>query len=302
VGRRRRRKNSKPAAEPGPEQGDLLSSGASATRPRTDEAKTAAKDEAIIAEETAGSKVEPDVKPDPSVTGEKERRRPWGPARRSVTFEIVASEPDGRTLPTGERLARAKAKVQDGRVEEAAELYRSVLAEDPANLKARNNLGALYGALGQHDLALEQFEAAARLQPDNVEVLNNLSSTLALLGRYEEAEAGLRRALRLAPDDVEVHAGFGILWFRRGVYVQAEAELRWVCERDPEHGTAFFYRGEALNRLGRIDEAMEVLERATVLQPTNAKAFYTLGILYDRKHLPEEAAVMFRRSRELQRR
>jgi Flp pilus assembly protein TadD len=47
---------------------------------------------------------------------------------------------------------------------------------------------------------------------------------------------------------------------------------------------------------------MEVLERATVLQPTNAKAFYTLGILYDRKHLPEEASVMFRRARELQRR
>jgi Flp pilus assembly protein TadD len=100
---------------------------------------------------------------------------------------------------------------------------------------------------------------------------------------------------------VEVRASLGILFFRRGVYAAAEVELGWVCEQDAEHGAAFFYRGEALNRLGRTEEAMAALERATVLQPTNAKAFYTLGILYDRQHLPEEAALMYRKARELQR-
>jgi Flp pilus assembly protein TadD len=99
---------------------------------------------------------------------------------------------------------------------------------------------------------------------------------------------------------VEVRASVGILHFRRGIYAAAEAELRWVCERDPEHGDAFFYRGEALNRLGRYDEAMAALEHATVIQPRNGKAYYTLGILYDRKHLPEEAALMYRKARELQ--
>ena len=58
---------------------------------------------------------------------------------------------------------------------------------------------------------------------------------------------------------------------------------------------------EALNRLGRFDEALQALERATVLQPQNAKAFYTLGHLYDRKHMGEEAALMYRRARELSR-
>ena len=75
----------------------------------------------------------------------------------------------------------------------------------------------------------------------------------------------------------------------------AEADLGWVCEQDDAHGSAFYYRGEALNRLGRFDEALQSLERATVLQPQNAKAFYTLGHLYDRKHMGEEAALMYRR-------
>ena len=93
---------------------------------------------------------------------------------------------------------------------------------------------------------------------------------------------------------------FGILCFRRGLYDQAEAELRWVCEQDPEHGHAHFYLGETLNRLGRMDQALEILERAARLQPHNHRAFYTMGILYDRKNLREEAVAMYRKAWDLQ--
>jgi Flp pilus assembly protein TadD len=53
-----------------------------------------------------------------------------------------------------------------------------------------------------------------------------------------------------------------------------------------------------LNRLGRVDEALTVLARATRLPPVNPRVFYLLGILYDRRNLPDEAAVMYRRARE----
>jgi Flp pilus assembly protein TadD len=221
--------------------------------------------------------------------------------RQPVVFEMASEEvPESAAPPpAGEHLARAKELVRQGRVEEAMALYREILSRNPANLKARNNLGVLFDELGQRDFALEQFEAAEKIEPENIEVLNNLGSTLAAMGRYDAAERELRRALRIDPGSVPVRASLGILFFRRGVYQQAEIELRWVCEQAPEHGPAFFYRGEALNRLGRVDEAMDALERAIVLQPTNSKAFYTLGILYDRKHLTEEAGVMYRKAREL---
>lgn len=221
--------------------------------------------------------------------------------RQAVVFEMVAEEaPEaGSRTTAGDPLARAKELVQDGKIERAMALYREILSRNPSNLKARNNLGVLFDELGQHELALEQFEAAERTDPENVEVLNNLGSTLGSMARYEAAERTLRHALRIEPGNIEVHASIGILAFRRGVYHQAEMELRWVCEQDPTHGPAFFYRGEALNRLGRVDEAMDALERAIVLQPTNGKAFYTLGILYDRKLMNEEAGVMYRRAREL---
>ena len=82
-------------------------------------------------------------------------------------------------------------------------------------------------------------------------------------------------------------------------YRQAEAELKHALELDDQNGDAYFYRGEALNQLSRVDDALEMLERAVQFQPGNARAYYTMGILYDRKHLRQEATTMYRKAREV---
>jgi Flp pilus assembly protein TadD len=47
-----------------------------------------------------------------------------------------------------------------------------------------------------------------------------------------------------------------------------------------------------------VDEALDMLLRATQLQPANARAYYVMGILYDKKSRPQEAAAMYRKARE----
>lgn len=202
--------------------------------------------------------------------------------------------------PAGNQLARARDLVESGRVKEAIALYQSILAERPENLKAHNNLGVLLDELGERTRALEHFEAALAVEPQNVEVLTNYGSTLTGLARYDEAEDALRLAQRLAPDDLRTRLVLGILAFRRGLYELAETELHSVCDRDPEHGLAYYYRGEALNRAGRFDDAIEVMLRAAELLPDDPRPVYTLGHLYDRKNLPGEAAEMYRRAKALQ--
>ena len=73
-----------------------------------------------------------------------------------------------------------------------------------------------------------------------------------------------------------------------------------MCDRDPEHGLAFYYRGEALNRASRYDEAIDVMLRAAELLPNDPRPVYTLGHLYDRANRGMEAAEMYRRARDLQ--
>ena len=202
--------------------------------------------------------------------------------------------------PQSHQLTRASDLVKSGRIDEALEQYLEILAENPQNLKAHNNLGVLFDELGQHDTAVEHLESALKVDQNNVEVLINLASALTKLGRFRRAGDPVSRALRLAPDDPAARLAQAILSFRRGLYDQAEVELRWICDRDPGAGEALYYRAEALNRTGQFSEAMELMSRAAELLPDDARPYYTLGHLYDRQNRAFEAAEMYRRARDRQ--
>ncbi len=196
-------------------------------------------------------------------------------------------------------LEEARALQREGRAHAAMDLLRAMVESDPRNVEARVELGVLLDRTGAHAAAVEHLEAAHRAVPDSVQILSALGAALTSLGRFEEAERELKRAQRLAPEDLLVRANLAIVSFRRGLYGHAESELRWICDRDEGNATAHFYRGEALNRLGRVDEALDAMKTVTRLDPGNSRAFYTMGILYDKKHLPTEAAAMYRKAREV---
>ena len=174
-------------------------------------------------------------------------------------------------------LALAFQKLREGRGREAAELYHDIVkpAETPL--------------------------VAQEVDPENVENLAHLATAYGALGRFGEADAVIEEALRLDPANVQVRVGEAILAFRKGLYGVAEVQLKGICKRNPSHGPAHFYRGEALNRLGRVDEALQTMERTIELQPRNWRAYPTLGMLFDRKDDPERASEMYRYARELNR-
>ena len=205
--------------------------------------------------------------------------------------DAAASEED--------RLSTAIRMANEGRVHEAALVFIEILDESPTHPQAHFGLGTLYDDLGRHELAIERFLAASEADPDNAHVRASLGAAYGAVGRFEDADLELKRALRLEPESVEVRAKEGLLAFRKGLYADAEAGLRGVCRHDPDHGPAHFYRGEALNRLGRVDEALQVMERVIEIQPHNWRAYHTLGMLFDKKYERERAAEMYRRAREL---
>jgi Flp pilus assembly protein TadD len=209
-------------------------------------------------------------------------------------------EGEGRPPSEAERRFReGLARTRAGELEGAVAAYREALTLEPSHIRARNNLAVLLDRAGDHEGAAGHLRRALELDPENSELLSNLGAALGSLGRFDEAEKELKRAARLDPTRTDVRANLGILYLRRGLCEPAEVELRWVCERDRDHAAAHFYRGEALNCLGRVEEALRVLERAVQLQPGNSRAYQLMGILYDRKREPDMAAAMYRRAREV---
>jgi Flp pilus assembly protein TadD len=196
-------------------------------------------------------------------------------------------------------LARAFRKFREGRGRETISLYQDIVKPRQTPMMAHISRGVKYEGTGQHALAIDEFLAAAELEPDNVEVLACLAAALGALGRFVEADRAMDRALFLDPLSVQARVGEAILLFRQGLYSAAEEQLKGLCERNPSHGPAHFYRGEALNRLGRVDEALVAMEQTIQLQPRNWRAYHTLGMLFDRKADRERASEMYRLAGEL---
>jgi len=273
------------------EQGDLLAQAVTGfSFPQADDespdgsVEETSKDAALVAETEAESGAELGAE----LEAESEPEEDGDPETGSI--------PDS---PWEQKMAWAKRRAREGRLEEAEELYRELVEEDPTSVRALNNLGILLDEMGDPEEAVAQLRAAQRIEPQNQEIRGNLGAALGALGRYAEAEEELRTAFRMDPTNLEIRANLGILLFRRGLYEQAVAELAVVCAGKPDDGLSLFYRGEALNRLGRVDEAIEALERVTELIPGNPRAYYTLGVLFDKKNVPDRASAMYRKAREL---
>ena len=222
-------------------------------------------------------------------------------AQGNMMPEPEATQWDFEVHQHGNRLARAFRTFREGLGREAADLYHDIVQPRETPLMAHVNRGIRHDEHGRHELAVEEFLGAKALDAENVENLAHLATAYGALSRFVEADVVIERAARLDSGNVEVRVAGAILAFRKGLYNTAEVQLKGICEGHPTHGPAHFYRGEALNRLGRVDEALETMERTIQLQPGNWRAYHTLGVLFDRKNDRERASEMYRHARELNR-
>jgi tetratricopeptide (TPR) repeat protein len=148
------------------------------------------------------------------------------------------------------------------------------------------------------DRILAQLDSAVAAQPESVQLLVDRAKQLGAMGRYSAARADLERALLLDPANLAVRTALGIVLLRKGLWGNAVPHLREVVAEESWSPTAWFYLGEALNHIDDLDGALAAFVRAAELDPRHAKALHAQGMVLDRLHRPEEAALLYRRSRE----
>ena len=118
-------------------------------------------------------------------------------------------------------------------------------------------------------------------------------------GDLPAAVEAYRSVLEVEPDNAEAHFNLGLVVSRKGLWSQAIPHLRRAIQTDPTRAIVYVYLGEALNHVDDLHGALQAFQHAAELRPNNAKALYGMGIILDRMNRPEEAAQMYRRSRDL---
>jgi tetratricopeptide (TPR) repeat protein len=219
-------------------------------------------------------------------------------AEPSPPTEAAPTVPD----PLEELFHRAREAADAGALQEAMQLYTRLIAAQPKHLMAHCDLARLLAATGDADGALAALDRGVGYAPDEPALLTERGALLGAVRRYGAAEADLKRVLRMEPGNVDALFHLGVVMSKKGLWAEAVPSLRRAIELDPAREVAYCYLGEALNHVDDLPGALSAFERAVQLQPGSARALYGLGIVYDRLARPEEAAQMYRRSREVGRR
>ena len=89
----------------------------------------------------------------------------------------------------------------EGARDKAESVWRGMLARNPNNVAALNNLGLVAGRKKQYPEAAEFFQRAIKLSPNESDPHRNLGATYRLMGMPGPAELQLRMALALSPLD-----------------------------------------------------------------------------------------------------
>lgn len=181
---------------------------------------------------------------------------------------------------TRERLARAVAAHQAGRLAEAEAIYRDLLAGEPDDVDAAYNLAVLLAGRGAGAEALALAERALARQPKNALLQNVRGIALAAQGRWPEAVAAYEAATRLDAKLVEAQSNLSLALRQVGEVGRAIEAAERAAALDPNSADAFNNLGNALDDAGDGLSAEQAYRRAVTLRPDFAMAWHNYANLH----------------------
>ncbi|SDR22748.1 Tetratricopeptide (TPR) repeat [Rhizobiales bacterium GAS191] len=123
---------------------------------------------------------------------------------------------------------------------DAIACYRRLLALDPDNFMAHNNVGLLLGKLGRRSEADAAFKRALDLKPGNPEIRFNQLMTRRQEFELAEAIECCRQSLKERPSSPDVLTNLAVVLQQAGRHEEALAEYERAISIDPDHLGARF--------------------------------------------------------------
>jgi tetratricopeptide (TPR) repeat protein len=190
--------------------------------------------------------------------------------------------------PTFEEGVRA---LKAGRLEEAEQAFRAVLAKGGSSAYVHNNLGIVLQERGQHAKAAEEFREAVRLDPAYAAPRILLGASLLALDRVAEARTELERAVKLAPREPLARLQLAKVEERAGDWAAAIDQYRALRELKPDEHEYVYGLGSAYLSL-----AEWCLRQLRALDGGAARLYQMQGHNFRVQGRPDLALVAFERA------
>ncbi|MGV3512800.1 MAG: tetratricopeptide repeat-containing sulfotransferase family protein [Novosphingobium sp.] len=178
---------------------------------------------------------------------------------------VSTSLPQVRPPAYDPRLVRAAVAMNENDLPTAEPLLRSLLKDDPFDVRAIRLFAELAGRIG----------------------------------RYQDAENLLRRAIELAPQFTAARANLALVLYRTNRAPEALEELARVTADDPENAGHANLQAAAYGRIGEFDEALALYEQVLRQAPNQPRVWMSYGHMLKTVGRQAEGITAYRKAIEL---
>jgi tetratricopeptide (TPR) repeat protein len=150
--------------------------------------------------------------------------------------------------------------------------FEKAIAVDPVFMKAYDNLGLCFEAMGKNEEAIQQYRNAVRLNREhNIRSPwppMNLGTLLTKLDRLDEAEPLFRESLQFDEKFAQSHYQLGVLLQKQNKIPAAVEELKRAAALDPVYSEPHYALARLYRRAGDLEQARRELR---IFQDLKAK-------------------------------
>jgi tetratricopeptide (TPR) repeat protein len=189
-----------------------------------------------------------------------------------------------------------------GRLDDAADLYRQAAAADPKDLRPIYSLALIDIRRGRLESARQQLRTVAAQDPTLYPAQQNLGAVCQNLNLWQEAADAYRRALRLNPAAVETHFSLA-----RALTVLGQVGESSACYRALAANPSVRLR--ALTRLAVLDPAaineqdlaalQHTADDSATVPATRIEAYFALGMGLEQRSADRAAFAAFKAGNRL---
>jgi tetratricopeptide (TPR) repeat protein len=127
---------------------------------------------------------------------------------------------------------------------------------------------------------VDAYHRLIALNAESAEADMLVGEALDEMKDHEGAIREFEAAAKVNPKEPNVHFGLGYLLWKKGQYPQAAEEFQRELDNDPGHVQAMLYLADAKMQMNEMEEARPLLEQIGRIDPKIAMQHLDLGIVY----------------------
>lgn len=139
----------------------------------------------------------------------------------------------------------------------------------PSSPNTHNNLGDVYGRMGDKQKALEEFQKSVELKPNYADGYHNMGNAYRELGQLDKALESYQNALKYNPGLWQSYQNIAALYFTDKQYDLALENIQKAIQINPKNLNLYLNLGIVYLAKGDKEKAKEVFNQVLSADPGN---------------------------------